>query len=222
MIIWNNGYGFYHYDRKLCIFKGVFPREPKKKVKGNHHTYYHLKDVAFLHHEPLLEKFRDIRAYEKKISKADAKKNKERANFLKEHRPTYVLDRIIRERFVQLFRSFFPPTEWIKFFVFIAHNELFPIVACYAWPSRYPKFIDALRDLDDCLSMVHLFAALPAQERLKVEAKRIHNCRRLVFTGLSKFLWSTNMCCQLVLYYWHGNKLMTSISHHLYSFYIFC
>ncbi|KAG6583585.1 Pescadillo-like protein [Cucurbita argyrosperma subsp. argyrosperma] len=127
--------------RKLCIFKGVFPREPKKKVKGNHHTYYHLKDVAFLHHEPLLEKFRDIRAYEKKISKADAKKNKERANFLKEHRPTYVLDRIIRE--------------------------------------RYPKFIDALRDLDDCLSMVHLFAALPAQERLKVEAKRIHNCRRL-------------------------------------------
>ncbi|CAK9312004.1 unnamed protein product [Citrullus colocynthis] len=127
--------------RKLCIFKGIFPREPKKKVKGNHHTYYHLKDVAFLHHEPLLEKCREIRAYEKKIKKADAKKNKERANFLKERKPTYGLDRIIKE--------------------------------------RYPKFIDALRDLDDCLSMVHLFAALPAQERLKVEAKRIHNCRRL-------------------------------------------
>lgn len=43
---------------------------------------------------------------------------------------------------------------------------------------RYPKFVDALRDLDDCLSMVHLFAALPAIEREKIEVKRVHNCRR--------------------------------------------
>ncbi|KAL6994392.1 hypothetical protein U1Q18_012497 [Sarracenia purpurea var. burkii] len=44
--------------------------------------------------------------------------------------------------------------------------------------ERYPKLIDALRDLDDCLTMVHLFAALPAVEK-KIEVKRIHNCRRL-------------------------------------------
>ncbi|KAH0984695.1 hypothetical protein GBA52_011872 [Prunus armeniaca] len=43
---------------------------------------------------------------------------------------------------------------------------------------RYPNFIDALRDLDDCLTMVHLFAALPAIEE-RIEVKRIHNCRRL-------------------------------------------
>ena len=143
-----------------------------------------MKDVAFLHHEPLVEKFREIRAYEKKIDKADAKKNKERANFLKVHRPTYVLDRIIRERFVH----FIGPTERIIWFVFVAHNGFFSIVVCYVWPSRYPKFIDALRELDDCLSMVHLLAALPAQESVKVEAKRIHKCRRLVFTGHDKFL----------------------------------
>lgn len=90
------------YCRKLCILKGIFPREPKKKVKGNHHTYYHLKDIAFLQHEPLLEKFRDLRAYDKKIKKAKAKRNEERAKRLEVQRPDYKLDRLIRERFVSL------------------------------------------------------------------------------------------------------------------------
>jgi len=43
---------------------------------------------------------------------------------------------------------------------------------------RYPTFIDALRDLDDCLTMVHLFAVLPASDRENLEVKRVHNCRR--------------------------------------------
>ncbi|CAN4110176.1 unnamed protein product [Withania somnifera] len=127
--------------RKLCILKGVFPREPKKKVKGNHHTYYHTKDIMFLKHEPLLEKFREMRAYEKKIKKAVSKKNRDLAERLLTRKPSYTLDMLIRE--------------------------------------RYPKFIDALRDLDDCLSMVHLFAALPAVEREKIPVNRVHNCRRL-------------------------------------------
>ncbi|XP_070672754.1 uncharacterized protein [Malus domestica] len=120
--------------RKLCILKGVFPREPKKKVKGNHHTYYHLKDAFFIQHEPLLERLREIRAYERKVKKADAKKNKERAALLKERRPTYKLDRISLQ--------------------------------------RYPKFVDALRDIDDCLTMVHLFAALPAIEEAARSSKK--------------------------------------------------
>lgn len=92
---------FYGYGncRKLCILKGIFPREPKKKVKGNHHTYYHLKDVSFIQHEPLLERMRDIRAYEKKVKKAVAKKNKDRANLLRQRRPTYKLDKVILQRF---------------------------------------------------------------------------------------------------------------------------
>ncbi|KAI3818130.1 hypothetical protein L1987_11933 [Smallanthus sonchifolius] len=127
--------------RRLCIFKGVFPRDPKKKVKGTHQTYYHVKDILFLKHEPLLDKFREMHAYEKKVKKAVSKKNKDLAERLLTRKPTYTLDMLIRE--------------------------------------RYPKFIDALRDLDDCLTMVHLFAALPAIERENIQAERIHNCRGL-------------------------------------------
>ncbi|XP_062214883.1 pescadillo homolog isoform X2 [Phragmites australis] len=127
--------------RKLCILKGVFPRQPKKKVEGNHKTYYHMKDIVFLLHDPLIEKFREIKVHRKKVKKAVAKKNKDLADRLLNRPPTYKLDRLILE--------------------------------------RYPTFVDALRDLDDCLTMVHLFAALPAVDGERVEVKRIHNCRRL-------------------------------------------
>ncbi|KAK9119796.1 hypothetical protein Scep_017889 [Stephania cephalantha] len=100
-----------------------------------------MKDIAFLAHEPILEKLRDIRAYDKKIKKAQKKRNEERAKRLLTRRPSYTLDRVIKE--------------------------------------RYPKFIDALRDLDDCLTMVHLFAALPAMDTEKLAVQRVHNCRRL-------------------------------------------
>lgn len=127
--------------RKLCILKGVFPREPKKKVEGTHKTYYHMKDILFLAHDPLVEKFRDMRAHKKKVKKAVAKKNRDLADRLLNRQPTYKLNRLILE--------------------------------------RYPTFIDALRDLDDCLTMVHLFAALPAVEGERIQVDRIHNCRRL-------------------------------------------
>ncbi|KAJ3688184.1 hypothetical protein LUZ61_017348 [Rhynchospora tenuis] len=127
--------------RKLCILKGIFPRVPKKKFEGNHKTYYSMKDISFLAHEPLLEKLRQKRSQEKKVNKAKARKNKELAERLLNRMPTYKLDRLILE--------------------------------------RYPTFVDALRDLDDCLTMVHLFASLPAVEGERIQVKRIHNCRRL-------------------------------------------
>uniref|UniRef100_A0A0D6QUE6 Pescadillo homolog n=1 Tax=Araucaria cunninghamii TaxID=56994 RepID=A0A0D6QUE6_ARACU len=127
--------------RRLCILKGIFPREPKKKLEGNNKTYYHLKDINFLAHEPLLEKSREIKAFEKKIKKAAAKKNKNLVHRLDKGRPSYTLDHIVRQ--------------------------------------RYPTFIDALRDLDDALTMIHLFAALPAEKIHDIPAERVHSCRRL-------------------------------------------
>ncbi|KAG7670176.1 hypothetical protein Ndes2526A_g06507 [Nannochloris sp. 'desiccata'] len=127
--------------RRLCILKGIHPREPKKKTQGSHKTYYHTKDIAYLLHEPLLKKVRELAAYDKKIRKATAKKNKDLAIRLASRRPGYRLDHLVRE--------------------------------------RYPSFVDALRDLDDPLTMVHLFAVLPADADHGIPPDRVHLARRL-------------------------------------------
>ncbi|KAE8449430.1 mRNA-binding ribosome synthesis protein nop7 [Mollisiaceae sp. DMI_Dod_QoI] len=138
--------------RKLCIWKGIYPREPrnrKKAAKNSSHstTFYYSKDIQYLLHEPLLQKFREQKALEKKISKAlgrgdahDAQRLERNANRPEKTGKTkYTLDHVIRE--------------------------------------RYPTFIDALRDLDDCLSMLFLFANLPSTQT--VPAKMIARCERL-------------------------------------------
>jgi pescadillo protein len=42
---------------------------------------------------------------------------------------------------------------------------------------RYPTFTDAIRDIDDALCMIFLFASLPSNDR--ISASLVENCSRL-------------------------------------------
>lgn len=138
--------------RKLCIWKGIYPREPRNRKKASKSstsstTFYYAKDIQYLLHEPLIHKFREQKSLEKKISRAlgrgdvgDAKRLEGNAARPEATgKPKYTLDHVIRE--------------------------------------RYPTFVDSLRDLDDCLSMLFLFANLPSTST--VPAKMIARCERL-------------------------------------------
>ncbi|KAF8167943.1 pescadillo-family protein [Crassisporium funariophilum] len=130
--------------RRLCILKGIFPREPRSRKKANKGSsaptsFYYTKDIAYLAHEPILKKLREHKAFAKKLSRALGRGEWSSAKSLEENKPIYRLDHIIKE--------------------------------------RYPTFIDAVRDIDDALCMVFLFASLPSNSRLPPEL--VENCARL-------------------------------------------
>ncbi|TKA32445.1 hypothetical protein B0A50_01553 [Salinomyces thailandicus] len=131
--------------RRLCIFKGIYPREPRSKKRVSTSstpstTFYYTKDIQYLLHEPLLAKFRDQKALAKKISKALGRNEVGEAERKERNlTPRLRLDHIIKE--------------------------------------RYPTFVDAVRDLDDALSMLFLFANLPSTA--EVPPKIITKCQRL-------------------------------------------
>jgi len=90
--------------RRLCILKGIHPHEPlhKKKVnKGGteNKTWYYVKDIFFLHHEPIIQKFRDYKIFLRKLKKATAKKETDVAARVRENKPLFKLDHIVRERY---------------------------------------------------------------------------------------------------------------------------
>ncbi len=147
--------------RRLCILKGIFPRQPrhaKRANKGNSAptSFYYAKDIQFLQHEPVLQTLRQHKAFAKKLSKAIGKQEWSLAKSLQEnHQPVFKLDHIIKQ--------------------------------------RYPTFTDSLKDVDDALCLLNLFAHLPthdggvsatgandgAQGRNLVNEKLITNCATL-------------------------------------------
>lgn len=130
--------------RRLCILKGIYPREPRnrKKAAGGStapKTFYFTKDIQFLMHEPLINKLRERKIHLRKVSKAQGKQQWAVVQKLEEQQPTFKLDHLVKE--------------------------------------RYPKFIDAIRDLDDCLASVFLFATMPVTDQ--IDGKRIKKCQHL-------------------------------------------
>ena len=125
--------------------QGIYPREPRNKRKASKSstqltTFYYTKDIQYLLHEPLLNKFREHKAVSKKIARSLGRGEVGDAARLERNGLTRIsLDHIIKD--------------------------------------RYPTFVDALRDLDDALSLLFLFANLPSTST--VPSKTIALCQRL-------------------------------------------
>ncbi|PPQ73221.1 hypothetical protein CVT24_010031 [Panaeolus cyanescens] len=90
--------------RRLCILKGIFPREPRNRKKANKGSsaptsFYYTKDIAYLAHEPILKKLREHKAFAKKLSRALGRGEWASAKSLEENKPIYKLDHIIKERY---------------------------------------------------------------------------------------------------------------------------
>ena len=102
------------------------------KGSSAYKSYYYRKDIAWLSHEPLLQKGRDFKVFVKKLKRAFNDDDKVKIASLEEHRPLYTLDRMVKE--------------------------------------RYPTFVDALRDIDDALTMIALYSSLSSQ-KIKVRER---------------------------------------------------
>ncbi|XP_057179768.1 pescadillo [Triplophysa rosa] len=144
--------------RRLCILKGIYPHEPKHKKKVNKgstapRTYYLLKDIRFLLHEPIVGKFREYKIFVRKLRKAYGKGEWSGVERLRENKPAYKLDHIIKE--------------------------------------RYPTFIDALRDVDDSLSMCFLFSTFARTGKCHVQT--IQLCRRLSVEWMNYIITSRSL-----------------------------
>ncbi|CAD5233003.1 unnamed protein product [Bursaphelenchus xylophilus] len=90
--------------RRLCIIKGIYPREPlhRKKAQGGsneNRVLYTLKDIKYLQNEPLIDKFRQDKVFMRKIKTARRKREQERVDKLLNNRPEFELDHIVRERY---------------------------------------------------------------------------------------------------------------------------
>ncbi|KAK0155044.1 Pescadillo [Merluccius polli] len=144
--------------RRLCILKGIYPHEPKHKKKVNRgstapRTFYLMKDIRFLLHEPIVGKFREYKIFVRKLRKAYAKSEWTGVARLRDNKPVYKLDHIIKE--------------------------------------RYPTFIDALRDIDDALSMGFLFSTFARTGKCHVQT--IQLCRRLTVEWMNYIITSRGL-----------------------------
>ena len=85
--------------RRVCILKGIYPREPNKKIEGAHRTYYHRKDITYLSHDDMITSIRKQKNIQKKINKATKEKNNIKVKNLKKMKPEIVLTKVVRERY---------------------------------------------------------------------------------------------------------------------------
>ncbi|XP_068158686.1 pescadillo homolog [Drosophila tropicalis] len=144
--------------RRLCILKGVYPREPKHRrraQKGSSEIkiLYHAKDIRFLLHESIVWTLRDYKIFAKKTGRDRAIKDFRNLKRRLALFPEIKLDHIVKE--------------------------------------RYPTFIDALKDLDDCLTLLFLFSTFPSLHLIPREQSAL--CRRLTIEFLHYVIASKSL-----------------------------
>uniref|UniRef100_A0A0K8TSB2 Pescadillo homolog n=1 Tax=Tabanus bromius TaxID=304241 RepID=A0A0K8TSB2_TABBR len=130
--------------RRLCIIKGIYPREPKHRKRAQKgasdiKVLYHAKDIKFLLHEPIVWTLRDYKIFAKKSNRDKAIQDFQNLKRRLENYPDMKIDHIVKE--------------------------------------RYPTFIDAIKDLDDCLTLLFLFSTFPSLRFVPREQSAL--CRRL-------------------------------------------
>lgn len=87
-------------SRRLCILKGIYPREPTNRKAGpRNRLYYFAKDIKFLMHEPLLQKFRELKVFERRLRRAIGKQEYGTADVIQQNRPAIRLDHLVKERY---------------------------------------------------------------------------------------------------------------------------
>eukprot|EP00008_Paramoeba_atlantica_P014901 CAMPEP_0201480316 /NCGR_PEP_ID=MMETSP0151_2-20130828/4811_1 /ASSEMBLY_ACC=CAM_ASM_000257 /TAXON_ID=200890 /ORGANISM="Paramoeba atlantica, Strain 621/1 / CCAP 1560/9" /LENGTH=602 /DNA_ID=CAMNT_0047862129 /DNA_START=37 /DNA_END=1842 /DNA_ORIENTATION=+ len=85
--------------RKLCILHGIYPREPRKSPRGKDKTYFYLKDIHFLAHDPMMNQFRNYGSWKQKMVRAKHKKEKLKLKTLIANKPKYRLDQVVLRRY---------------------------------------------------------------------------------------------------------------------------
>lgn len=144
--------------RRLCILKGIYPREPKHRRKAQKGStdikiLYHSKDIKFLLHEPIVWKLRDYKIFNRKTNRDRAVRDFRNLKRRLDAFPEMKLDHIVKE--------------------------------------RYPTFIDAIKDLDDCLTLLFLFSTFPSLKYVPREQSAL--CRRLTVEFMQAMIESKSL-----------------------------
>ena len=97
--------------RRICILKGIYPREPKKKLNKST-TYYHAKDISYIAREPIIGYFRQMKSFLKKvcvlvnldvsylqITRSYGRNELSEVKRKWEHKPEVNLDHLVKERY---------------------------------------------------------------------------------------------------------------------------
>lgn len=144
--------------RRLCILKGIYPREPKHRRKAQKGStdikiLYHSKDIKFLLHEPIVWNLRDYKIFNRKTNRDRAVRDFRNLKRRLDAYPELKLDHIVKE--------------------------------------RYPTFIDAIKDLDDCLTLLFLFSTFPSLKYVPREQSAL--CRRLTIEFMHAMIASRSL-----------------------------